>query len=199
MAPISSSTPLLTTPRSETTARGSVFIPLTCKSTNDTLEFWGTNYTFRETSCTTPDTAVSVSSLSHNTLPRFALEEPYHEYQGTAYAGLCLLRHLRTTGWDIDLFSMTFNNTSSLGPATSASTIAFFANNRQLHGGYDSNQIPVPLLPGTNHTNGTKWIDCHESPEEANRYPCRFQYDSESRRFTLTRFTKCDDIDHRHP
>ncbi|KAM7196773.1 hypothetical protein V8F33_005892 [Rhypophila sp. PSN 637] len=148
--------------------------------------------------CYANDTSVSASAVSITPLPPFALEEPNRDYMG-AMGGMCLLRHLRTTGWDLSYLGIRINTTApGEGPATEAE-VGFFAQSRYLSAG-DGNRRRVPLLPGTNHTDGTKWINCYSPEEMATAgHPCRFKLDSATGLFTLTRYTKCDDIDRTHP
>jgi hypothetical protein len=167
-------------------------VPLTCSNSSGVIDFLGQQHPWRLTECTGDDTIVSASSVTDSPLPPFALEAPY----GDPFAGTCLLRHLRTTGWNIRVMSMQLNN--SLGPLTMAE-IGFFANDDQLRAG-NSNAVPVHLVQGTNDTDGSQWNDCYlPSETNSNNQPCRFRFDSATGRFTLTRFTQCNDIDRQHP
>ncbi|KAK3313639.1 hypothetical protein B0H66DRAFT_629610 [Apodospora peruviana] len=176
----------------EVTARGFTSVPLACTNDSGTIDFFGAKFSWHETQCTGNDTTLSASALSATELPPFALEEPSRD----PYAGTCLLRHLRTTGWGIELMSKTINFTTKDGNPPTTAGVGFWASN-QLRAGND-NQIPVPLLPGTNDTDGSIWVNCF-LPSESTIYPCRFRFDSVSGLFTLTRLTQCNDIDKQHP
>lgn len=118
--------------------------------------------------------------------PRRTIQRPIQLRRPYNYAGTCLLRHLSQTKWDIEFVKMTLNNT--LSPATTA-MVSFLVNTKQLRAGpSDSNGVSVPLVLGTNHTNGIKWMECHAT-EENSTAPCRFQFDTASGRFTLNLFT----------
>ncbi|KAM7191510.1 hypothetical protein V8F33_008861 [Rhypophila sp. PSN 637] len=183
---------------SKVTARSaSISIPLACTYQSGTIDFFGQTYPWHETTCNGNITAsLAPESISAASLPPFALEEPDHDAFG-AYTGMCLLRHLRTTGWTTDLMTTLLNYTN--GPPRIAQ-VGFFANNHDLHaGGYypDDNRAPVPLIPGTNDTDGSVWVNCY--PEMTVQKPCRFKFDSKTGLFTLRRYTQCNDIDRAHP
>ncbi|KAK4163943.1 hypothetical protein QBC43DRAFT_335063 [Cladorrhinum sp. PSN259] len=166
-------------------------IQLSCTHENGTLQFAGQNFPYRETLCRGNDTLVSPASVSTTAIPAYSLEVPYDNY----FAGTCLLRHLRTTGWATDLMSKVLNFTG--GPPNLAD-VAFFADSRYLRAGRPDNSALVPLKPGTNDTDGTVWVDCNP-PSPNTDYPCRFKYDSATGRFVLRRWTQCNDIDRAHP
>ncbi|KAM7211248.1 hypothetical protein V8F06_013366 [Rhypophila decipiens] len=167
-----------------TTRSASISIPLACTYESGTIDFWGTTYAWHETTCKGNSSAsLALESVSAASLPPYALEEPNHNAAG-AYTGMCLLRHLRTTSWTIEMMSTLLNYTNG-SPRTAQ--VGFFANNRDLNaGGYcpNDNRAPVPLIPGTNDTDGS---------------PCRFKFDSKTGLFTLRRYTQCNDIDRAHP
>lgn len=197
--------------RTQITATGTATVPLaSCTSTsglNPTFQTASPPVPFRETTCNGPDgnTSIPISRspiLSSSPLPPYALEEPD---VALLKPGSCLLRHLTTTGWDIDLFMLTIYNDGS--GRTTAAEVQFLANGHELGGGF-ANRIKVPLVPGAKdfQTDATKWVDCYpsyaSSTDPAGRnssYPCQVRYDSATRKFVLKRITECNDVDKKHP
>lgn len=174
-------------------------IQLSCTYDNGTIDLLGGSWHFQETTCIGTNknktTSLPVASSTTVYIPPYSLEEPWNDY----YAGTCLLRHLRTTGWATDLVAKRVNFSSvDISGSPKVAEISFFADSRYLHAGGPGNRVPVPLRPGTNDTAGTVWADCYP-PGEKTDYPCRFKFESATGSFTLKRFTRCDDIDRAHP
>ncbi|KAM7206121.1 hypothetical protein V8F20_002903 [Naviculisporaceae sp. PSN 640] len=174
-----------------------VTIPISCTYDNGTINFSpffgpATTYSWRETTCIgNTSSTLPVASSTTTYIPPYSLEEPWDDY----YAGTCLLRHLRTTGWATDLVAKRLDFSKG---QPKVAEISFFADSRYLHAGGPDNSVPVPLRPGANETDGTVWVDCY-SPGEKTDYPCRFKFDSATGAFTLKRLTQCNDIDRAHP
>lgn len=190
--------------RTQVTALGTATVPLSCTSTSGIMDLpfqtgIPTGTPFRETLCKSShsDTAIPLSSLSSTALRPYALEEPWiFDY----LPGTCLLRHLSTTGWDVALVGMIIFLNGTTGTTPTTAEVGFFANRNQLRGG-NGNRVAVPLLPGTAYrTDGSKWVDCLAPPWQSGQdRACHFQFDSATGRFTLKRFTQCNDVDKKHP